>query len=258
MLKWKLFITSLPYVVVVLAVKLALVEYFHIEGLLAFSEIALVLTGGIFLIGFMLAGTMADYKESEKIPAELAGTLETLEDTAILMAAVLPQHQDAPRKVRDLTESIFLFFTGRLKIDGVLARIVEMGELTTALEKAGSTGYALRFLNELSALRKLLLRVDVIKRTDFIAYGYALLEFLLGSICLLLLIAKFKDVLDTFVLTTFVSLIYIYMYRLIKDIDDPFEYDNEGQAKGSEVDLFPFLEYRARINARFGAQDGTR
>ena len=41
----------------------------------------LVLTGGIFLIGFMLAGTMSDYKESEKLPAELACTLEALEET---------------------------------------------------------------------------------------------------------------------------------------------------------------------------------
>lgn len=33
-----------------------------------------IIAGGIFLFGLILTGTMADYKESEKIPAEIASS----------------------------------------------------------------------------------------------------------------------------------------------------------------------------------------
>ena len=40
------------------------------------------------------------------------------------------------------------------------------------------------------------------------------------------------------------------MVRLIKDIDDPFEYEEGGQKGCSEVELFPLLEYRERLKAK--------
>jgi predicted membrane protein len=81
MLKWRLLLTTLPVVAAVVSLKVLLDSVFRFNGIIDFTDIALVLTGGIFLIGFMLAGTMADYKESEKLPAELAAQLETLEDS---------------------------------------------------------------------------------------------------------------------------------------------------------------------------------
>ena len=54
------------------------------------------------------------------------------------------------------------------------------------------------------------------------------------------------------IVVTFVTLIYVYMYRLIKDIDDPFEYASEGQPGVSEVPLFPLTEYLERQEARLG------
>src|SRR5690606_30978301 len=82
--KWRLMVTTLPITLLVLAAKLFILLGMNYEGLVKFSEVGVVVTGGMFLIGFMLAGTMSDYKESEKIPAELASILETLEDTCRL------------------------------------------------------------------------------------------------------------------------------------------------------------------------------
>ncbi|MBP7240020.1 MAG: hypothetical protein KBA14_07325, partial [Saprospiraceae bacterium] len=80
-MKWRLMVASLPITIGVVLLKIMIEQGFHFEGLVHLSEIGVVITGGIFLIGFMLAGTLADYKESEKIPAEMAGTLEAIEDT---------------------------------------------------------------------------------------------------------------------------------------------------------------------------------
>ena len=43
------------------------------------------------------------------------------------------------------------------------------------------------------------------------------------------------------------------MYRLIRDIDDPFDYDAHGAAGAAEVELYPLHEYRARLEARIAA-----
>ncbi len=40
--------------------------------------VASILTGIIFLLGIMLAGVLTDYKESEKIPSELANSLSSI------------------------------------------------------------------------------------------------------------------------------------------------------------------------------------
>jgi hypothetical protein len=81
MLKWRLMLTTVPYVLAAVAVKMGLHYGLGFDGVIEFSDMSLVLTGGVFLIGFMLSGTMADYKESEKLPSELACTLETIEET---------------------------------------------------------------------------------------------------------------------------------------------------------------------------------
>ena len=72
-------------------------------------------------------------------------------------------------------------------------------------------------------------------------------------IIVLLLASKFKSKLSEFILVPFVTLIYVYMLRLIKDIDDPFEYAPDGSKQGgAEVELFPLDEYLARLKARIG------
>ena len=44
----------------------------------------------MFLIGFILAGTMADYKESEKIPSEVAASLENIYQEAEYVKKIKP------------------------------------------------------------------------------------------------------------------------------------------------------------------------
>ena len=58
MLKWKLIVTTLPFVVVAVAVKAFLQFGLHWEGIVDFSDISVVLTGAVFLIGFMLSGAL--------------------------------------------------------------------------------------------------------------------------------------------------------------------------------------------------------
>src|SRR5690242_17180954 len=87
--KWKLMGTTLPLVAIIVAAKYGL-ERWGYAGSVDFSDISAVFTFIAFLIGFMLAGVLADFKESEKIPAELAAELETIETAITVVARKLP------------------------------------------------------------------------------------------------------------------------------------------------------------------------
>lgn len=255
MAKWKLFFTTLPYVSFILALKILLARFFGFEGFLELGEVSLVITGGIFLIGFMLAGTMADYKESEKIPGDLAAALETAEDTIIqvTMNAKDPSKIDTKtilRELFNLGESIIAWFYKKKTDEEMYAQLTSIVYKISELEKLGANGGGCgKIIGDFNTIRKIINRVGVISRTGFLATGYALLEVLITAIIIILLIVKFKSVLVEAIIVSFVGLIYIYMYRLIKDIDDPFEYKEE-ETGVTEIPLFPITEYLDRLKKR--------
>jgi hypothetical protein len=250
--KWKLMLATLPYVAGMVALNIAIAHSGWFEGVIDFADIGLVLTGGIFLIGFMLAGTMADYKEAERLPAELATALETVEETFAQAAVAKPVLDAGSLRARVLgaTDTVLAWLHHRASLGDAFAGLEDLSAAARDLEQAGAGALGIRALNELNALRKAVTRISVISRTGFLASGYALLEVLTGAVLLLLLVAKFKSLVAEIILVAFVTLIYVYMLRLIKDIDDPFEYSADGTKGAAEVELTPLTEYRERLKGR--------
>ena len=108
-----------------------------------------------------------------------------------------------------------------------------------------------RAVPQLLMLRRSLSRIDVIVRTGFRPPAYALQEVLIVMIISLMMIARFKSVVAECLLVPFVSLVNIYMLRLIKDVDNPFDFEAGARDHTSgEVALFPLDEYRERLAAR--------
>ncbi len=258
MLKWRLLLTTLPVVAAVLALKALLDSVFRFNGIIDFADIALVLTGGIFLIGFMLAGTMADYKESEKLPAELAAQLETLEDSLEHAVAVnkTPIDRSAVMGVyRNMAEGIHDWLLKERTEEQMFESIHQVVLMLRDLEIQGVHGGAVgKMTGDVDKIRKTVTRIGVISRTGFLATGYALLEMLICLIIGLLMVATYKSVTAELIVIAFVTLTYVYLYRLIKDIDDPFEYSRDGQRGSSEVALFPLTEYLQRLDTRNAAR----
>jgi hypothetical protein len=207
-----------------------------------------VLSGGVFLLGFMLAGTMGDYKEAEKMPGELASGLETIEEVMVHVATV---KQDDPTKHRRailvVLDTIDRWLHKHATETEVHAELQRLTSTFTAIE-LGS--HATRAFSIMANVRRSLLRVSVTSRTGFLATGYALLEVMIGICYLILITSSFKSAFGEIVVVSFVGLIYTYMYRLIRDIDDPFDYDARGAAGAAEVELYPLHEYRSRLRAR--------
>jgi hypothetical protein len=255
MLKWKLMLSTLPIVLAMAAVKLLLDEVFQFRGLVPFSDVGVILTACVFLIGFLLAGTMADYKESERLPAEIAATLETIEEIFALAAINRPGLRLATLRgsVLELTDAIKDWLVQRRSTD-VYGALSRTGEVIGWLEREGAGPYASRAIPQLMAVRRTIARIDVIARTGFLPPAYALLEVLVVMVIGLMLIAEFSSMLVEFLIVPFVTLVNVYMLRLIRDIDNPFEYAPDGKVSGrAEVELWPLDEYRARLAARVDA-----
>ena len=77
-----------------------------------------------------------------------------------------------------------------------------------------------------------------------------MLDLLVGCTLILLLISNYKSVTAEYLLIGLFSLVYIYMARLIRDLDEPFLYKDEKVPNGSaEANPFPLSEYRARLES---------
>ena len=252
MVKWKLMLTTLPITLFILLLKFGITHGLQYEGLVKFSEIGIVITGGVFLIGFMLAGTIADYKESEKIPSELACAIETIEDT-ILLGHGFKGGFDLSvlrRQLNEVTESIINWFKHGGSEEDVFRKINSITSIALTMEKAGVGAIASRVTGEQHNLRKLFSRVNVIKKTGFLVTGYALLEVLSIVIIILLLVSKFENETISIIIISFITQIFVYMLRLIRDVDEPFEYSTSGKVRAADIDLFPLLDYDQRAKKR--------
>lgn len=254
MLKWRLFLSTLPYVAAILGVKLGLERLFGFSGWIEFSDMAPILTAGTFLTGFMLAGTLSDYKEAEKLPAELACVLESIEETFVQASRGREEIDvQAQRRVLLTTgRDIWAWLHRTRPQEQMFAALERLAHCIADLELHGAGPHASRGLRELHNLRRAASRIAVISRTSFIASGYALLEVLNVLILGMILVGHFKNFLTEVVLVPFITLIFVYMLRLIRDLDDPFEYSAEGQVGAVEVELFPLKEYLERLESRIG------
>ncbi|MDX2015271.1 MAG: hypothetical protein SFW67_34080 [Myxococcaceae bacterium] len=255
MLKWRLMLTTLPFVALVTGVKAALEFGVGWGGAVEFADVGVVLTAGVFLTGFLLTGTISDYKEAEKLPAEVATTLELLEEILVLAASTRPSLKlsELRASLLTMTDGIRDWLYKRATSAQVFDTLSAFNGVLQTLERDGAGPYASRAVPQLAGLRKTISRMDVISRTGFLPPAYALLETLLGLILILVVSAKYKSQLAEFILVPVLTLIYVYMLRLIRDVDDPFDYSPDGQRRGgAEVELFPIEEYRARLKSRVG------
>ena len=240
--------TTLPIVALIVLVRQVLRSAFGFEGVIEFASVAVVLSGGVFLLGFMLSGTMSDYKEAEKLPGEIVAGLETVEEVMVHVAAVKGDDPTPHRRgMLSLVEAIDRWLHKQIPERELHEELRKLTSTFTAIE-LGS--HATRAFSIMSTVRRSLLRIGVISRTGFLASGYALLQAMIAICYLILVSASFESRLGEWVVVSFVALIYTYMYRLIRDVDDPFDYDVSGAHGAAEVELYPLREYRARLAER--------
>jgi hypothetical protein len=238
--KWSLVGKVLPVVLGIATLK-TIAHLINLEVMELNTLFTSLVAGTIFLIGFLISGVLSDFKESEKLPSELAGSFRSLWDDTYTIWKARDSAATAElfNHYRMLLSTLGVWFFKKERTSVLLEKISGMNEFFVLLEKEGvQPNYIIKMKNEQNAIRKMVLRIDTIRDTSFIGSAYAIVEamgFLTGIGLILIKITPFYASLFLTVLVTF--LIY-YMILLIKDLDNPFDYSNHGEG-GTEVSLKP-------------------
>ena len=208
-----------------------------------------LVAGTIFLLGFLISGVLSDYKESEKIPSELAASLESLfDDTYTIYKG---KNSITAKKFIDYQKSFINslndWFYKKEKTYILLGKISKMNDYIIELEKEGiQANFIIKMKNEQNTIRKIVLRIHTIRDTGFIASAYAIVEALGFSISLGMLIIKIEPFYESLFFTILVTFLLSYMLFLIKDLDNPFDYSNHGET-GTEISLKPIHDFESRL-----------
>lgn len=243
MAKWRLLLTTLPVVAIVLGLRYLVHDVANINDVVSFSDAGAVLTGASIIVGLMLGGVMADYKESEKLPAALAGGLAGFEGLAIKGLAVKDHDSSWVRtRIAKTGTAINDWLYGRISDDEVFEATSDNAQMIVDLEKAGvATHYLARLFVANGEMGAALSRMSVIRNTSFIKTGYALMELLITIVLGLLVIVDYPKPTVQWVVSGVLAAAYSYLVLLVKDLDNPFDYGaNNGQGSAADVDLSPW------------------
>jgi hypothetical protein len=245
---WRILARALPLVGVAVAAKLVL------DGL-GWDTIALnplysgLVAANVFLIGFLLAGTLADYKESEKLPGELAVRAEAIADECQILYR--DKQADAARRclkhIGRLAAALTAWLHGKEDVHEPLERIEELNWFFLEFQPLTQPNFIVRLKQEQTALRLMVTRINTIRETSFVGAGYVISQTTSVLLVIALLLADIAPIgAELFLLGT-ITFLLAYMILLIKDLDDPFEYDENGRIGAAEVSLAPLAYLEARI-----------
>jgi hypothetical protein len=247
--KWSIAIKILPLVIAVALLKF-LSHKFGFEVMELNALFTSLVAGTIFLIGFLISGVLSDYKESEKIPSEMAASLRTLFDDTFTISKVknsgtAVQFLTFQRSfIKSLTE--WLYKKERTK--SILNKISMMNDYFIEFDREGvQANYIIKMKNEQNSLRKLILRIDTIRDTEFVGSAYAIVEAMGFLTAFGLLIMKIEPFYASLFLTLLITFLISYMFLLIKDLDNPFDYTVKGE-NGTEISLKPIHDLESEFS----------
>ena len=246
--KWILLIKIIPILLAIFIAKL-IVHWLGFEIVDLNALFTSIIAATTFLIGFLIAGVITDYKESEKIPGDISASLETIYDEAYILDK--NKHSKATQDFllyyNDFLWSVIEWFYRKQRTKGILEKLHGMNNYFGEFESLMQAGFLSRMKNEQSNLRKMVIRVDNIRDLSFIQSAYTIVEILAFLVISGLLLMKLEPFYEAMFFSLTVAFLLIYMIRLIKDLDNPFDYAANGES-GTEVSLKPIHDLIARVN----------
>jgi hypothetical protein len=245
--RWNLVFKTLPFVVVIVLLKFGS-HYFGYEFLSLNTLFGAIISANIFLIGFLISGVLVDYKESEKIPSEIATSLENLADEGYIIYKNKKSEiaKDYLRKLADFNGSLIQWFYKKTKTAELKKELFGFNDFFLAFEGLTQANFIARLKQEQANMRRLIARVHTIRETSFLGTGYAIAEIITFLLVVGFIFIKIDPFYESVFFISFVSFILIYMIYFIKDLDNPFNY-NEKENLVENVSLKPLLDSQTEL-----------
>lgn len=201
-----------------------------------------IVASTVFLLGFLLSGVLADFKEAEKIPARFAASLEALSLEIRAIRAFQPAAQVEPAReaVAGLGRLLVVWLCGRCETEEVLLgyRATHAAVVQAAVQYRGDVSSLRgRLMQSMALILEMIHRVHVIRETSFVPLVYWLAY--LGSSLLFggLLLARSDYWLDSLFFLAVISFLVLLILRLIADIDNPFGLGDPASAENVSIEV---------------------
>jgi hypothetical protein len=207
-----------------------------------------IVAANVFLMGFLLSGVLSDFKESERLPSELAASLENLAQEVRGIRMVKPEANVAPclLLLSQLGQDILSWFHKRHRTAELLDHLNDLTPQFAVIEQWTQATLLARLKQEQSNLRRTILRIHTIRETSFVSSGYLLADIITIFLCIGLILAKIEPFYESLFFVTIISYFMIFLLMLIRDLDNPFGYYE--QSSGEDVSLKPIEDAVGRLS----------
>jgi len=224
-----------------------LVHQEHWEVLTPNPLFSALVASEVFLLGFLLSGVLADYKEGEKLPGELAAAMEclALEVRGIRLLQPEAEVQGTLALLAGFSEALLAWMQEAGPTLELLERLDALQLTVARLSLWNPAPLQARLRLELAHFRRGVQRIDVIRSTTFVPSVYGVAYIGTGVLTVGLLLSRIEPFAESLFFIGVISLLLIKLLLLISDLDNPF---GAGQARSVEnVSLLPVADAVQRL-----------
>jgi hypothetical protein len=253
MTKWGLLFKAFGITLSLLMVRLVF-DYLNFDILAVTSLITAFIGGAIFTIAIIFAGTLTDYKESEKIPSEIATSIRSFYSDLDLVRV---QDKTLVPRMQENTAALLRCINTNFRNN-----VWSMEEMNNAVDTLNADigrlvdlnvppNFIIKLKTEMTNIDRISHRVKTIAETSFIPAAYAISELAAAGVIILLFFVKLDPFYEGLILFTVLSMLLIALLLLIRDMDNPFEV---GKKTYADIDLFLLWDLEKKLDEKTGYQ----
>ena len=197
----------------------------------------------VFLLSFLLNGVLSDFKESEKLPGEIASCLRLIAQATNAVTIDKPNVNiyEPLLAIGDLSQAVLQW----IKADSPTEKLLRIfdhahDQLVPVYLLLGDSPLKARISTELSALVRSIHRIDVIRETDFVKMVYWLANFATVTLCCGLIFSKGYPQQELALLLFIISFLLVFVLHLISDIDNPFGFSDFSSAEDVDLEVLVY------------------
>lgn len=242
---YKILWETIVLVLLILLVKVVL-NHFGWEFISTSALMTSIISGSIFVLGFILSGTYRDYKESEYVPVSIVTAIESIHNDALLFKKEYGKKFEYD-KVNNILRDILALFRKDL-LSHTKKSFFKANELTFIFDKLEKLGvpanYIVKLKTDQNTILRGILRVNYIQRIRPIPSAFILVQSIVLGLVVILVFTKMDSTVNELIAIAFITFIFIYLLKLIRVLETPFH--PEG-ATMDDVSLFHIKEQLQRL-----------
>jgi hypothetical protein len=248
--RWKLAVKVLPVVALLVLAKL-IIHVAEADFIELTTLLGSVVAATVFLLGFLLAGTLTDYKESERLPGELASSIEALADECFITLKNKGGEtvESAVLYVAEFAAAVHRWFYREERTRAIMERLTGMNDHFLNFESLTQPNFIVRMKQEQSTIRRIITRIDTIRDTSFVSAGYTIAEIATALLFIGLLLTDIEPFYEALFYVIAIGFFMTYLIALIRDLDNPFNYARDA-GEAAEVSIKPIADLAEKLRAR--------